>query len=100
MLGVVQAPVNQSKLAVDYRLAKAMEMVYLHQGSTRSALAGVSPVSNRNIIKCYDLPTFIYGLDTIPVNKTDLDRLETKFRSVLRKIQSLPAADFLRAYVP
>ena len=67
-----------------------MEMVYLHQGSTKSALSGVSPVSNRKIVKSYDLPTFIYGLDTIPVNKTDLDRLETKFRSVLRSLQSLP----------
>ena len=90
-LGVVQAPHNQSKLSVDYRLAKGMEMVYLHQGSTKSALSGVNPISNRKIIKSYDLPTFIYGLDTIPVNMTDLDRLETKFRSVLRNVQSLPS---------
>ena len=90
-LGVVQAPTSQSKLAVDYRLSKGMEMVYLHQGSTKSALSGVNPMSNRNIIKSYDLPTFIYGLDTIPVNMTDLDRLETKFRNVLRNMQSLPA---------
>ena len=66
-------------------------MVYQHQGSTKSALSGVSPVSNRKIVKSYDLPTFIYGLDTIPVNKTDLDQLETKFRGVLRNIQSLPS---------
>ena len=67
-----------------------MEMVYLHQGSTKSALSGVSLVSNRKIIKCYDLPTFIYGLDTIQVNKIDLDRLEMKFRNVLRNLQSFP----------
>ena len=72
-LGVVQAPTEQSRLAVDYRLSKGMEMVYLHQGSTKSALSGINPASNRNIILCYDLPTFIYGLDTIPVNLTDLD---------------------------
>ena len=29
-------------------------------------------------------------MDCIPVNKTDLDRLETKFRKILRNIQSLP----------
>ena len=91
-LGVVQAPTHQSKLAVNYRLTKAMETVYLHQGSTKSALSGISPVSNRKIVMCYDLPTFIYGLDTIPVNKTDLDQLELKFRNVLRNIQSLPAS--------
>ena len=86
-LGVVQAPTNQLKLAVDYRIAKATEIVYLHQGSTKSALAGVNPVSNRNIVLCYDLPTFIYGLDTIPINTTDLDRLELKYRGLLRNIQ-------------
>ena len=69
-----------------------MEMVYLHQASTKSALSGVNLTSNRNIILCYDLPTFIYGLDTIAVNLTDLDRLEIKFRSVLRNMQSLPSS--------
>ena len=29
-LGVVQAPTEQSKLAINYRLSKGMEMVYLH----------------------------------------------------------------------
>ena len=67
-------------------------MVYLHQSSTKSALSGVSPVSNRNIVRCYDLPAFIYGLDTIPVNTTDLDRLETKYRGVIRNLQSLPSS--------
>ena len=67
-------------------------MVYLHQGSTKSALAGVSPISNRNIVLCYDLPTFLYGLDCIPINTTDLDRLEVKYRGVVRNMQSLPCS--------
>ena len=33
---------------------------------------------------------FIYGLDTIHVNPTDLDHLETKYRSIVRSMQSLP----------
>ena len=48
-------------------------------------------IESRLTQNIYDLPTFIYGLDCIPVNKTDLDRLETKFRNVLRNIQSLPS---------
>ena len=43
-------------------------------------------------ILCYDLPSFIYGLDTIHINLTDLDRLEVKFRSVLRNMLSLPSS--------
>ena len=91
-LGVVQAPTNQSMLAVNYRISKATEIVYLHQGSTKSALSGVSPTANRNIVLCYDLPTYIYGLDTIHVNATDLDRLEVKYRGHLRNLQSLPSS--------
>ena len=91
-LGVVQAPTEKSRLATDFRISKGMEMVYLHQDSTKSALSGINPVSNRNIIKCYDLPTFIYGIDTININLLDLDRLELKYRSVLRNVQSLPSS--------
>ena len=40
-LGVVQAPTNQSMLAVNYRISKATEIVYLHQGSTKSALSAL-----------------------------------------------------------
>ena len=69
-LGVPQAPRQQSKILVDYRLEKAMSLVYLMQDATKNALLGISPICNRNIFNCYNQPTFFFGLDTIDVNCT------------------------------
>ena len=89
-LGVPQAPRHQSKIIVDYRLGKAMDLVYLMQDVTKNAFRGINPISNSKIFTCYNQPTFLYGLDTIDVGSTELDRLERKYRSVLKRILSVP----------
>ena len=88
-LGVPQAPVKQSKIAVEYRSQKGMDMAYSLQSTTKNALMGINPVNNKFMINCYIIHGFTYGLDTIDINPSDLDLLETKFRSVLRSMQSL-----------
>ena len=50
---------------------------------------GVSPVSNRKMFFSYFQPFFLYGRETIVIYKTDLARLETSFRSLLKKMMSL-----------
>ena len=38
----------------------------------------------------YHQPTFLYGMDTMSINSTDIERLETKYRKVLKCMMSLP----------
>ena len=38
----------------------------------------------------YHQPSFIYGTDTMSINEMDLERLERKYRQVLRHMMSLP----------
>ena len=71
-LGVPQAPRHQSKLIVDYRLGRATDLAYLMQEVTKNAYRGINPTSNRNIFLCYNQPTFLYGLDTVDINKIEL----------------------------
>ena len=89
-LGVPQAPRHQSKHIIDYRMGKAMDLVYLMQDVTKNAFRGINPISNRKIFMCYNQPTFLYGLDTLDINVTELDRLERKYRSVLKRLLSVP----------
>ena len=89
-LGVPQAPTNQSKIAVEYRQKNGMEKFYLLQDVIKNSLRGINPVSNQYMLTAYLIHGFIYGLDTIHVNPTDLDHLETKYRSIVRSMQSLP----------
>ena len=89
-IGVPQATRNQSKVIVDYRISKGQDMTYLLQNSTRNTLSGISPLSNRKMFSSYHQPSFIYGTDTMTINETDLERLEIKYRDVLRHMLSLP----------
>jgi hypothetical protein len=60
------------------------------QDSTKNSLYGVSPLSNRKVFMSYHQPIFLYGTDTMVVNKTDLARLEISYRTTLKKMMSLP----------
>ena len=89
-LGVPQAPTNQSNIAVKIKIQNGLEMFYSLQDVLQSSLRGISPGANKFMVNTYIIQGFIYGLDTIIINPTDLDLLETKFRSIIRSLQSLP----------
>ena len=89
-IGVPQAPRNQSKVITDYRIAKAQDISYKLQGASKNALSGVSPLSNRKMFLSYHQPSFLNGTDTVPINEGDIERLEVKYRKVLKCMQSLP----------
>ena len=88
-IGVPQATRNQSKTIIDQRISRATDMCYMLQDSMKNSLCGVSPLSNRKMFFSYIQPIFIYGTETMEINKGDLSRLEINFRNVLKKIMSL-----------
>ena len=89
-IGVPQAPRQQSRLVTDYRLSKGDDISYMLQHSTKNALKGISPISNRKMFICYFQPSYLYGLDTLNINKGDLERLETRYRSVIKHMLAVP----------
>ena len=89
-IGVPQSTRHQSKLSIDYRIAKGQNITYQLQASTQNSLCGISPLSNRKMFISYHQPTFLYGLDTMHLNTTDMTRLEVKYRKVLKNMMSMP----------
>ena len=89
-IGVPQATLKQSQTMADYRIEKAQNISYKLQGVTKNALAGVSPISNREMFISYHQPTFLYGTDTMCLNVGDMERIETKYRKTLKCMLSLP----------
>ena len=89
-IGVPQAPQNQSRIIVDYRIERIDTLSYQLQGVTKNSLSGISPLANRKTFVSYHQPTFLYGTDTMSINITDLERLETKYRKSLKCMMSLP----------
>ena len=90
-IGVDQAPVHQSAVAIDERIKKGQVISYMMQDVTKNALLGISPLANRNVFMCYHSPTYLYGTDTFHVNKTDMERLERKYRGELKRMLALPS---------
>ena len=89
-IGVPQSPRNQSSSSVEYRITKGQNMYYKLQDSTKNSICGVSPLSNRKMFLSYHQPSYIYGLDTMHVNKTDMAKMEIKYRKVLKNMMALP----------
>ena len=83
-IGVPQAPRNQSGVITDQRINRATDVCYMLQDSIKNSIMGVSPLSNRKMIFSYIQPIFLYGTETMEI-KTDVARLETSFRSILKK---------------
>ena len=89
-IGVPQSPRNQSRNAIDYKTTKGQNIKYKLQSSMQNTLCGVSPISNMKMFLSYHLPSFLYGLDMMPINVTDMARLETKYIQVLKNMMSMP----------
>ena len=89
-IGVPQAPKNQSKVIVDYRIARSQDISYKLQGATKNSISGISPLSNRKMFMSYHQPSFLYGTETMAINLGDIERLETKYRKTLKCMLSLP----------
>ena len=79
-ISVPQAPRHQSKVVADYRIGKGQDMSYMLQQSTKNAMLGVSPLSNRKMFTAYFQLSFLYGTDTVNINKEDLEHIEISYR--------------------
>ena len=87
---VPQAPRNQSKVIVDYRITRSQDISYKLQGATKNSISGITPLSNRKMFLSYHQPSFLYSTETIVKNLGDIERLETKYRKTLKCLLSLP----------
>ena len=60
------------------------------QQSTKNTMQGVSPLSNRKMFISYFQPSFLYGIDTVNMNKGDLEHIEISYRSVIKHMMAVP----------
>ena len=65
-------------------------MSYMLQQSTKNEMLGVSPLSNRKMFTAYFQPSFLYGTDTVNINKGDLEHIEISYRSVIKHMMAVP----------
>ena len=75
---------KQSPREVDKIIYKTVVVTGLHGAN------GLSPEVSYQIYKIYVIPRLLYGFEIIPLNKTQLEKINRYHVKTLRNLQSLP----------
>ncbi|VDI23737.1 Hypothetical predicted protein [Mytilus galloprovincialis] len=89
-LGITRSWKKEGEINVANRIKLARRTLYALMGSGVHGTNGLDPVTSYKIYNTYVLPRLLYGLEAIPLNKTNISQLESFHRKNLRHFQSLP----------
>ena len=89
-LGVTRAGKKESDINIDERISLARRTSYSLMNTGLHGANGLSPEVSYQIYKIYVFPRLLYGLEIIPLNKTQLEKINRYHVKTLRNLQSLP----------
>lgn len=89
-LGIQRTPDGKASESVKVNMQKANRTLYALQVIGMHGLNGLHPVSCVKLWNTYVLPVLIYGLEVLPLSKSDIESLERLQRKALKRIQHLP----------
>ncbi|CAC5381559.1 unnamed protein product [Mytilus coruscus] len=89
-LGLTRAENNESHINVQEKIKLARRTKYALMGSGCHGTNGLDPPTSYQIYKTYVIPRLIYGLEVLPLTRSDIEQLEKIHRKNLRPLQSLP----------
>ena len=89
-LGLKRTESGECEVNVNDRIKSARRTKYSLMDSGYHGTNGLSPATSFQIYKTYVFPQLLYGLEILPLNKTQIASLEKFHRNSLRIIQSLP----------
>ena len=77
---------------IEARISSARRMSYLLFGSGLHGTNGLDPASSFKIISIYIVPALLHGLNATVLPKKEILKLDKFYRTLLRRIQSLPVS--------
>ena len=89
-LGVKRTDGSENNFNVKDRIQTARRTRYALMGSGVHGTNGLNPEISYQIYRTYVIPRLIYGLEVLPLTKSNLEDLEKFHRKNLRHLQSLP----------
>ena len=89
-LGVTRAGKKESDINIDERISLARRTSYSLMNTGLHGANGLSPEVSYQIYKIYVIPRLLYGLEIIPLNNTQLEKINRYHVKTLRNLQSLP----------
>ena len=89
-LGLIRTVKQESKINTLERISLARRTLYTLLNVGAHGNNGLNPKISYKIYQCYVLPRLLHSLETLSLNKTDLEELELFHRKTLKSLQSLP----------
>ena len=75
---------------IDKSISAARRTTYALFGTGLHGRNGLDPVTSMKIVQLYILPRLVHGLDAAVLPRSQIEKLETAYRKLLRMLQSLP----------
>ncbi len=91
-LGITRTNDCKNKATISSRIQSARRAAYSLMGAGMHGLNGINPRSSKKLWDIYVMPVLLHGLETLILNKTETQELESYYRKCLRQIQHLPDA--------
>ena len=89
-LGVARAGKKESDINIDERISLARRTSYSLMNTGLHGANGLSPEVSYQSYKINVIPRLLYGREIIPLNKTQLEKINRYHVKTLRNLQSLP----------
>jgi hypothetical protein len=89
-LGIHRTNTGSNTSTIQARIKDARQAAYSIRGAGLHGLNGAGPQITMDEYKTYIIPTLIYGLEALVLDRKDLDTLEAYHRKNLRYLQHLP----------
>ena len=90
-LGLFRSEVNENTINIEDRLSLARRTLYILIDKYRSSrVEWVKPWIAYKIYQCFVLPRLLFGLEVLPLTKTQISILSKFHISNLRRFQTLP----------
>ena len=89
-IGVTRSGIKEVELSIDERIMCARRTKYGILGTGFHGTNRIDPITAYQIYKTYVLPRLLYGLEILPLTRTQINLLEGFHRNSIRYMQSLP----------
>ena len=81
---------KDNTIDVEERISTTRGTIYGLLGAGLHIRRGFSPTVSHSLWRTYAIPRGIYGLEIMPLRKSDVNRLENMQKKILRQFQGLP----------
>lgn len=90
-LGIIRSELKENDLNIEDRISLARRTLYSLINTGLHGTNGINPMVAYKMYQSYVLPKLLYGIELIPLNKTQLSQISRFHIGNLRRFQSLPS---------